>query len=96
MKLKSISHIVISQLLTLVLCVYSEHRAHVGLVETAPEYGTYPHKTSRDLYMDPCKARKSLFILNWQVFCLYFCVLFCFQENIKGEISYLKMFLQNV
>ncbi|XP_053392429.1 tolloid-like protein 1 isoform X5 [Mercenaria mercenaria] len=31
-------------------------RASVGLIENAPKYGTYPHKSSNDHYMDPCKA----------------------------------------
>lgn len=30
--------------------------ASVGLIEDAPKYGTYPHKSSTDEYMDPCKA----------------------------------------
>lgn len=38
------------------ICVCCEHRAKVGLLENAPKYGTYPHKTSDDIYMDPCKA----------------------------------------
>ena len=41
-----------------VVCVYCERRAKVGLIENAPSYGTYPHKTSNDIYMDPCKACK--------------------------------------
>lgn len=30
--------------------------ASVGLIDNAPKYGTFPHKTSNDQYMDPCKA----------------------------------------
>ena len=35
--------------------------ATVGLIEEAPKYGTYPHKSSNDNYMDPCKACKIFF-----------------------------------
>lgn len=32
--------------------------ASVGLIENAPRYGTYEHRSSKDQYMDPCKACK--------------------------------------
>ena len=40
------------------VCVYGYKRATVGLLENAPKYGVYPHKTSDDIYMNPCKACK--------------------------------------
>ena len=47
------------------VCVYGDKHATVGLLENAPKYGTYPHKTSDDIYMDPCKACKYPFFDNW-------------------------------
>lgn len=41
---------------SLVTC--DKKHASVGLIENAPKYGTFPHKSSNDQYMDPCKACK--------------------------------------
>lgn len=51
-------YVLFSYITTLMLFVNCERHARVRLVENAPEYGTYPHKTSNDIYMDPCKACK--------------------------------------
>jgi len=58
MELTSGIYVLILHVTTLILLVNGEKHAHVGLVENASEYGTYPHKSSTDAYMDPCKACK--------------------------------------
>lgn len=58
MELRTDLCLFISNIVALLLCANGERHAHVGLLETAPEYGTYPHKSSSDIYMDPCKACK--------------------------------------
>jgi hypothetical protein len=42
--------------------------ASIGLLDDAPKYGTYPHKSSNDQYMDPCKACKIYFSFSYMFF----------------------------
>ncbi|XP_052268222.1 bone morphogenetic protein 1 homolog [Dreissena polymorpha] len=56
MEVRTGCKLLIWQFSTYWIYVICDSTARSGLIENAPKYGTYPHKTSNDIYMDPCKA----------------------------------------
>lgn len=51
----AVGALVLHYITVLVTC---DRKVTVGHVESAPKYGSYPYKTSNDIFMDPCKACK--------------------------------------
>lgn len=71
MELQTMIYVLLqSVIVSFVECDKDIKLASVGLFEEAPEYGTYPYKTSEDHYMDPCKACK--FVNTFDFFSIFY------------------------